>query len=325
MNEQAPKPEIPSPEADIVPQLEVIARTFDMIPDKSGLGQYLAGNAKEIYKDASGFERVRDADHSEYDEIKEDIVSARSAFEAGNIGDIRLIRGMINANYDAHRGSKNPNLRNAFEHLASFGITGSSDFHTMFNPSGETVGEVKIGAPDDEQINAHNDAAYATGAAKILDGASTVMLVDEEGKPTTKMYGMRDPQTGELLPNAFLTVKSGTYFDKEGSASPFSNMAFATVKLIPSEKIESTKQSSSAENAETPFDIDQVDWSVFEGDFKVLRSDGNIDTSGWKLRSVEEEKGRHYAVLAGWDASKGGSVDKTIWVEDLVKWQSLEQ
>jgi hypothetical protein len=64
---------------------------------------------------------------------------------------------------------------------------------------------------------------------------------------------------------------------------------------------------------------------VFAGDFKVLRSDGNIDTTGWKLRSVEEEKGKHYAVLSGWDPAKGGPVTKSIWVEDLVKWQTLEQ
>jgi hypothetical protein len=322
----APQAEISLPQADIVPQLEVIARSFDMIPDDSGLGQYLASNAKEIYKDAAGIARVRDTDHSEYDEIKEGIVSASSAFESGKVGDIRLISGTVNADYNTHKHSLNPNLRNAFEHLALFDITGSSDFHTMFNPSGETVGEVKIGAPNDEQINAANDAAYATAAAKILEGAPTVMLVDEKGRTTTKVYGMRDPQTGELLPNAFLTIHSGTYSDKEGSASPFSNMAFATIKLIPSENIESAKQPNIVENAEeAPFDIDQVDWSVFAGDFKVLRSDGNIDTTGWKLRSVEEEKGKHYAVLSGWDPAKGGPVTKSIWVEDLVKWQTLEQ
>ncbi len=170
----------------------------------------------------------------------------------------------------------------------------------------------------------------AEGANRILEGKSAVMYVDGKGEPSQKLVGMRDPQTGELLKNTFMLIKSGTFYDKEGTASGFSNMAFANIVMIPDAKLESARAPEvevADTTAEQPaFDIDKVDWSLFQDNFKVHRSGGKIDESGWQLKDVQQDSnGVHKALITGWDAQKGGSVQKIVSLEQLVNWQKTDE
>lgn len=314
----------------VLHDMEVVARSLDMVPRHSELGQYLADPDKEFVKDASGRDVMHETGLSNYDKFKQDTVSAMDAFVQGEVAKIPLVHGMVNGHIDAHKGSSIKNLRYAFEDLRHMGITGNAGFHNMLNPSGRTLGKLDLQGRG-EQTGDHNSEMYAKGAAAIRAGENAVMFNDYKDEPRTKMYGMIDPTTGERLQNAFLVVGSGTFSDKEGTASNFSNVAWAEIVLVPDEKIEAVSQPATQEIdmkkelAAEPeaFNIDKVDWTPFQHDtFKVKRTGGAVDNGGWNLREVKEQNGTYYAVITAW--SKQGTLEKTVPMEQLVRWQSEE-
>jgi len=309
----------------ILHDVEVIARTLDMVPRRSDLGQYLASPATEIVKDHDGHSRAVDAKYSNFDKIKMDTETALQDYSQGKVGRIKILAGMVNGYVDAHKGSSIKNMRWAFEQLDHFNITGNSSFHSLLNKSGEIAGKLEIAKPDTPEEEANNKV-LALGAARIRSGQRTVMFNSYKDEPDTKMYGMRDPETGELLQNTFMLVKSGTFTDKDGTTSNFSNMAFAEVVVVPENLIEESV-APTPETEGAPFDIDAVDWSKLkDGHFKVKRTGGAIDEGGWQIREVLTSKSglQHFAVISSWDRQRG-SIQKTVPLEQLIQWQSDEQ
>lgn len=314
----------------ILHDVEVVARTLDMVPARSDLGRYLAKPATEIVKGPDGHSRAVDADYSNYDKIKTDTVTALEDFSDDRVGRVKILSGMVNGHIDAHKGSDMLNMRWAFEQLNHFNITGDASFHKMLNKSGEVVGKLdiaKAGSPEAAEI----DKVLAVGAAKIRDGHTAVMFDNYKDEADTKMYGMKDPETGELLANTFMVVKSGTFTDKYGTSSNFSNIAFADIVMIPEPLIsEATKPQEpepiSTESATEQFDIDKVDWKLLEDDkFKVRRTNGSVDEGGWKIHEIMTGRNnKHYAVIRSWNRQHG-SIEKTIFLEELVNWQTAEE
>lgn len=315
---------------NIVHDAEVIARTMDMIPAHSDLGKYLARPDTKLEKGSDGHIRAVDAEHSNYDGFKHGMAKAIDNVGQGKVGRVKLLAGMVNGHIDSHSHSSSPNLRYAFEQLAHFNITGNASFHSMLNKSGEVVGKLSLGGWDSEANESDADT-LAAGAVKIKEGQPTVMFDGYNDRPDTKMYGMRDPETGELLENTFMLVKSGTFDDKDGTASNFSNMAFAEIVMLPDELLAKAKQPQASEVAsveqaktEQTFDIDKVDWAPFQSNqFKVERTGGKIDEGGWTINKITERDGEYYAIIRGWDKALGG-VQKTVLLKDLVRWQTSE-
>ncbi|MBA3758636.1 hypothetical protein H0X10_03335 [Candidatus Saccharibacteria bacterium] len=120
----------------------------------------------------------------------------------------------------------------------------------MLNKSDEVVGKLDFAKPDSTDER-NNDRVLALGATKIREGKTSVMFDNYNDEPDTKIYGMRDPETGELLSNTFMLVKSGTFTDKDGTASNFSNMAFADVVMIPDSLLAEASKTTSL-TSETP-------------------------------------------------------------------------
>lgn len=306
--------------------VEVIARSIDMVPARSDLGRYLASPAIELEKGEDGHTRTVEADYSNGDRFKQDTEVALGAVKDGKIGRIRLMSGMVNAHHDAHKGSATPNLRYAFEDLHHLSITGNSGFHSMMNPEGRTIGALEYDGRENEVADA-NVTLLADGAAAILDGERAVMFdaASEHGS-RHKMYGLTDPQTGERLQNAFLMVGGGTFKDKDGSTSNFSNIAWADLVLIPDEKIAEVKQAKTLpEDVEQPeFDIDKVDWEPFQHPtFKVKRTGGKVDEGGWNIKQIKLVDRIPYAVITSWNNQHGG-IQKTIPLDELISWQNEE-
>lgn len=319
----------------VLHDMEVVARSLDMVPRNSELGVYLAAPDKQFIKDASGRDVLQETGLSNYDKIKQDTEKAIDDFNQGKVAKVQLVHGMVNGHLDAHKGSTTKNLRYAFEDLRHMGITGNAGFHTMLNPSGRTIGKLELQGKNEDTGDQNSDM-LAKGAAAIRAGENMVMFNDYKDEPRTKMYGMVDPTTGERLQNVFLAVGSGTFSDKEGTASNFSNLAWAEIVLIPDEKIAAVSEKGVDQpntqeidmkpelDADTEvFDIDKVDWEPFQHDtFKVKRTGGTVDNGGWNLREVQEKNGTYYAVITAWSAQ--GTLQKTIPMEDLVRWQSEE-
>jgi hypothetical protein len=314
---------------------EVIARTIEMIPAHSDMAEYLAKPDTKLEKGSDGYSHSVETGYSRYDGLKLGMAKALDDVSQGKVGRVKLLAGMVNGHIDTHKGSSIPNLRYAFEQVGHFNITGNSGFHSMLNKSGEVVGKLNLGAVEQE-TDEESVTSLVAGAAKIREGSAVVMFNGYNDQPDTKMYGLRDPQTGELLKNTFMLVKSGTFGDKDGTASNFSNMAFAEFVMLPDEKLQSVMEADEqveqpateaidmqAELAGEPevFDIDKVDWSPFQDPtFKVRRSDGSVDNGGWTLREIKEYNGVHEAIITSWD-NKLGPIQKTIPLEKLVEWQ----
>lgn len=314
-------------------EVEVLARSLDMVPTRSDLGKYLAAPDKQFVEGHDGHSHLEKTGLSNYDAFKKDMAKAVDEFGQGKVARVSLMHGSVNGHIDAHKGSSIDNLRYAFEDLRHLSITGDSGFHTMLNPSGKTVGNLEFDKKD--QVSDENSELLAKGAAAILEGQNTVMFGDYKGEPRTKMYGMTDPATGERLKNTFLLVGSGTFSDKEGTASNFSNLAWADVVLIPEDKLTQISEQATSEqkevaiSGETPaveaFNIDNVDWEPFQHPtFKVKRTGGKFDEGGWNIKEITEDSGRHYAVITSWDKQRGG-IQKEVPLEELIRWQNEEQ
>lgn len=322
--QQTPVPaEAPDASIDpIIQQLEVLSRTLDMIPNDSALERYFAEPATELVDDDKGHKIVKEKDHSQLDEVKFSMGRAFEDYQNGEIGTVRLMYGSVNAFYDAHRGTGIPNMRNTFEQLSHFNITGSSSFHNLLNRKGRNAGKLELSMPGKMFQSENNKAKLAKGAVDILDGVGAVMYDGFDDKPTYKLYGMRNPETGELLPNTFMFIMSGTFSDKDGTESNFSNLASANVVLIPDEIIERARQPEAV--SEGKFDINKVDWSLLEdGHFRVHRSGGGVDKGGWTIKEVKEIDGVYKATIRSWDSQKG-TIEKKIPVERLIEWQQKE-
>lgn len=310
----------------ILHDVEVVARTLDMVPARSDLGQYLASPATEIVKDADGHSRAIDAKYSNIDKIKSETEIALQDYAQGKVGRVKILSGMVNGYIDAHQGSKTKNMRWAFEQLSHFNITGSADFHSLLNRSGQIAGKLDFAKPDSPEEETNN-RVLAQGAARIRDGHRAVMFNNYKDEPDTKMYGMRDPETGELLQNTFMLVKSGTFTDKDGTTSNFSNLAFAEVVMVPEDLIVKTSEptaETTPEAVEPSFDIDAVDWDKLkDGHFKVRRTGGAIDEGGWQIRQVTDKNGQYVAEITSWDKQRG-QITKIVPIERLLSWQEEE-